>query len=409
MPFQIAFAAIFVLSAPIAFLGGQGYAPLLALTGLVALPYLRPTGRPAAWVIAMVLFLVWLAASVLWSPTGLGDGFAGQLSEGNFSLNAPVLRLVGSALFGAVVICVVLRSRSVGVWPLRVLAFTIGLHIAALLAIVLFKPQLLAVFYPDGDLGIDATQNIVRNSMALTLSLPLAFALVPAGFRSIGIVALTLLALVTSFALGAEAGAVSVLFAAAGWAFGSHMGAVGAGWVMQWLSAVLLLAPLWGWAFVQLLAPRFASLPPTMQTRLFSWEATLGKFFEKPVLGHGLGASRTWSETLGDDVERMAQLGPIWQNFRAVPGHPHNMPLHIWSETGAIGALLGSVTLFLLGRQVARLEHRWGAPVAALAAAAAAPALLSYSAWSELYWSQLALIVAAIIIAVRATRPRPTL
>ena len=64
--------------------------------------------------------------------------------------------------------------------------------------------------------------------------------------------------------------------------------------------------------------------------RLIIWRFVSEQIAERPVFGWGLNSAR--SIPGGDDV--LAQFAA------ALPLHPHNMPLQIWLELGAVGAVL---------------------------------------------------------------------
>jgi O-antigen ligase len=74
--------------------------------------------------------------------------------------------------------------------------------------------------------------------------------------------------------------------------------------------------------------------------RLFIWHDLSQHVFEKPIIGHGFASTR---------YSRSPAIYP--KTFEAgfqIPTHPHNAPLEIWGDLGAIGAILFSLIILLI-------------------------------------------------------------
>jgi O-antigen ligase len=96
---------------------------------------------------------------------------------------------------------------------------------------------------------------------------------------------------------------------------------------------------------------------------------------ERPWIGSGFGVS----PRLGDSAVA-AQVAPERRMLLAV-GHPHNAAVQIWTELGAVGAVLAVVVLLLTLRALGRFGPPNFAPMLALAAAIAAVSLVGHGAW----------------------------
>ncbi len=89
----------------------------------------------------------------------------------------------------------------------------------------------------------------------------------------------------------------------------------------------------------------YTFLPSSTVHRLMIWNTTTDHISERPWLGFGLEASRTFSSK--DDAENTVLMRmPDGRLFRArsesIPLHPHNAMLQWWLELGVLGALLGA-------------------------------------------------------------------
>ncbi|MEQ9314844.1 MAG: O-antigen ligase family protein, partial [Henriciella sp.] len=152
-------------------------------------------------------------------------------------------------------------------------------------------------------------------------------------------------------------------------------------------------------------------LPSSVQSRVWAWQLTTEKVLEQPLIGHGIEASKEWRETFGDRPELMQQMidrtgidDGRWKAYRILPGHPHNMGLQIWAETGIVGVALAIIALLALGWSLpvpAALPSTIRVAVASLTAAGFALFSLSYSVWNEAFWATIALSGAGIILLSR--------
>ena len=200
-------------------------------------------------------------------------------------------------------------------------------------------------------------------------------------------------------------GAETALFAVGG--MGLAMGFVvfvprmGFRWLIGGLAGYIAAAPVLFAALIRALDSLAPSLPDSFRSRLWSWEIVIGRMSDAPFTGHGLNATRTWKETFASRPEWLAQLPEFWKDYPVVPGHPHNMALQIWAETGMIGAVLSALALVALAFHLPRpadLRPEIRFAIAGLAGAAITIFSFAYSLWNEGFWASLAFAASAIIL-----------
>jgi O-antigen ligase len=112
---------------------------------------------------------------------------------------------------------------------------------------------------------------------------------------------------------------------------------------------------------ILLAAPRIASalkyIPPSVQEllpgsyrhRMEIWQNAATLIEQKPWFGWGLDAAKTFTQ-----AHNYISIGQA----RLIPWHPHNAPLHLWLETGLVGAGLASALVLALTLSLVRgLSH----------------------------------------------------
>jgi hypothetical protein len=130
--------------------------------------------------------------------------------------------------------------------------------------------------------------------------------------------------------------------------------------------------------------------------RLDVWAFATDRIHERLLTGWGLGAGQAFPET--------HSLAGFTTPY--MPGDPQSLPLHLWLETGAIGAMLAGAALaeFGLRAGAALSAERWPAAAASGAMATAfVIAVTSVDAWALWWWAGLAIAAAM----VRAARGAP--
>ena len=404
-------AAAFVLWPLMGLLGGQGYAPLLGLAALPALALARPKWPPTIYAVLAILFVVWAAISEFWSPTSTGL-ISGNIFEGNFGVKASSLRIVLTAAFGLLAVGGALQVASgTAQVSTRVMlgAFAAQGFIVAV-STIFSGPLIYLVYGDDPTQAGSGIQNIGRNANAFALILPVLIAYLSARpqFMWKPVVALLVVTSLLIFTRADTQSAIigMVLMMAA-------MGLIHAlpknGFRVLFTSigAYIASAPLVMGTALKFLDAYNIHLPASFQSRAWAWHVAISKISERPLTGHGIAASKTWNDTYADYPAWLAQLPDFWAAYEVVPGHPHNMALQIWAETGLIGALLAAFALIALGFRLPRPEAmradiRYA--IAGMTGVAVSLFSFAYNMWNEAFWSTLILAAVAIILLSKRER-----
>ena len=411
MSYAPVLAAAFVLWPLMGFLGGQGYSPLLALAALPALVLARPKWPPALYAVLALAFVAWAAASETWSPTS-GQFISGSLSEGTFAVKASSLRIVLAALFGTLAVAGAVRiADGTAQVPARVMLGAFAMQGLILAVSLIFLDQILTAVYGDDPMErVSGIQNLGRNANAFALALPLLVAYLGTrpGVVWKGIAGLLVIVSLLLFGqVDTQAAMFGIAFMLAAMGLVFLLRRQGFRVLFGALAAYVAFAPLLIGAGIKFLKTNDIALPGSFQSRAWSWEVVINKIVEKPLMGHGIAASKTWRETYADHPDWLAKLPDFWAAYPVVPGHPHNMALQIWGETGMVGAALVALALALLGfrlpqPEAMRADVRYA--VAGLAGVAASLFSFAYNVWNEAFWSTLILAAVAIILLSKRER-----
>ena len=128
-------------------------------------------------------------------------------------------------------------------------------------------------------------------------------------------------------------------------------------------------------------------MPLSYGRRAQMWETASDYIAQKPLTGWGLGAGSTFDTPI-------MYGGFEWPIIQL---HPHAAPLHIWLETGGIGAFLASAMVIMAGGVAIRVFGRYRVASAALVGGLTFLFLnwgFSHSAWREWVWTSLATLIA---------------
>lgn len=385
-------------------LGAQGTTPFVGLTGILALLVLfrkRPSFSPD--VLILGIFLIWCIATSLWTE-GVGTRLLiWDPANDNYAIEAPGLRISLAALLGGFAYWA-MHQFSDKIYARTRLAALGGMgliFIASFIAIPLF------IFVIDdsillADKDASLIQNLTRSANLVVLSIPVFAAL--AFFRRthfmLGLGASLIVSLgMNAGLIGAQAAILALIVIAAMSALTYFIGRLsyrilGAG------TALLIL-------FMPVVISGVVSgantlggdkLPLSFQSRLHSYEYVLDKIGDKWLRGWGVEASKNW-----DEKETVFAYG-MEVEYPVVPGHPHNMGLQLWAETGLIGAVLLALFALLLGERLYHSAREDRASLIAgtgLWAGAMVYAVMSYSLWNDAYWNGIILLASGVLLIVQ--------
>ena len=404
-------ALVFLLWPLMGILGGQGYSPLLLIAGLPALAVARPRTSLPVYTLLGFAFVAWAAVTEFWSPASTGF-VSGNPFKGNFAIEAASVRIIATAILAALAVraSIAMKMGSSQISArLMIFAFAFqGLFV--ILSSYLAGPFIEAIYGPDPLDQINGVQNVARNANAFLIALPILLGYLGArqGWPWIGVCALIIIASLTAFmrvdSQAAMIGTITMLFAMAVVHFAPRNGFR---WLLGGLAAYIALAPALIGGALAILRQTGITLPGSFQSRAWSWERVIEKTFEQPFFGNGISASKTWRETYSSHPEWLANLPPHWAEYPVIPGHPHNMPLQIWAETGLVGAMLVSWALAVLALSLRppadmRKDIRYAA--AGLIGVVTSLMSVAYSVWNEAFWASIVLAVCGLILLARRQR-----
>lgn len=368
----------------VGYLAPLGFAPLLALCGLLAIPGLarpRPASPPA---MALLVLVIWALVSLFWSP---GAPSPGDLKGGGALESITGLKLLFQlALYGSAIAALRGLSEPSARRAATVLAISV-LALALLVALdgisgASFYQWLRSVIHDP----IRPDLAVVKVSIA-TYALALLFwptarimsgrGWTPAAFVLLGAV------IIGSLALSADASWAALAFGFVAFGAVKLYGKMAARLLVPAVAAPFVLGPvmlLWG-VHSGLVNWLHRHVPRSWDARLDIWAFTADHVQTHAIRGWGLDASRTF--------------GP------AIPLHTHNASMQLWLELGAIGAALGAIFFSWVAYRIVGLTGE-SREDGAIAAGALVTYLtiggLSFGVWQEWWLALGALTVIAFDI-----------
>lgn len=352
---------------------------LLAFGGVILAAWRagwRPSAPPLlAW--PAVALLGWAALSILWAPE------PARVVDSVLRLAATLALavLAADALRGAPLTPLIPRAAAIG----------LGVGIAAALFDDLSGHMLRAAVRGIRGAPLTLSFGLKNAASVIALLLPLAV-FAPSLPRWIR-VTLGILGAVVALLLPGESAKLAVL---AGLAVGMAAMVAPRATRLSLAGGVALLVLALPWALGAALPRDVSALPFSAAHRLLIWDFTAERIAERPVLGWGMDSSRAipgGTERTSQETRTAfgltAESAHHWFiHQQMLPLHPHNMPLQIWLELGAVGAALLALLLALTA-----LACRNPAACGAFAAALVI-SLLSYGMWQ--YWWVAGLMLAAV-------------
>ncbi|MBW8813944.1 MAG: O-antigen ligase family protein [Caulobacterales bacterium] len=357
--------------------GPLGFAPLLALAGLLCLPALRLERRDGLLAVLLLSLLAWAALSTIWSR------FHPRSVQGATALKlAFQLLLYGAAVAGARRADPRRARMALQILAWGLAALGVILAVEALSDAALYRGVRAALHTPME--FPYARKNLAQGSFVLALLWPVAAA---AGARAGAPWWLAI-----PMALGAAVEAHIFLADAPVLAVGLAVLAAGVAWTWPdrgpkaaglLAVAMILLMPFVG-AVSQALGLA-QKVPLSWAERLGYWDAACRFIGQRPRTGWGLDASRTFTPLI--------QL------------HPHNGALQLWLELGVVGAALAAlVWLTLLWSLAGSRRDSVAAGAMGSAAVYLLFGLVSFGIWQE-WWLALGALVAVIVALSRRASP----
>lgn len=385
--------------------GVTGLSMLMAILSIWALIYgTTSSGKPLwrsiksrlarnwlTWGTA-ILFVGWVASSALWSPAKI---LAGETA----------MRLTAMAVLGPMTVwacasggvkdqAMVRRGLIAGlVISLSILSFE-ALSQATINKLASPEKDPLAI---AGDLGRAATATLCLCWLGFL------FLLRTEVRRSlIAVFVITCFLLSTQF--GTDLNAIGLVVGTCAALLALYFPRVAIGVLTGGCALLMILAPIvypLVTKVVTALAPS-GQLPLSYGRRAQMWEVAADLIAQKPLAGWGVGAGSTF-----DQVVRFG--GYDWPLIQL---HPHAAPLHIWLETGAIGAALASITIIAAGAAAIRVFGSNRAVASAFVGGATFLALnwaFSHAAWREWMWCSFAALTAYALMARSFYPPKPNI
>ncbi|MFT3721998.1 MAG: O-antigen ligase family protein [Hyphomonadaceae bacterium] len=329
-----------------AFVGAGGFGPLVGVAAIATSPMSIPHMRVRAYMLVLLVFLIYAAASAFWSPQtfSLVDI---DVARGVFSVNSEVLRTGLALLAGAALITLAQRLSEKGrVLIGRVATVALLVQLVAVIVLTLFEKQAITFFYgarPD-DEGV---QNISRNSQIMAAAAPFLIMGLAKGRGRIAtsVIAVAVIAIEAALliARGVDAGLLALVLAGACMGGVSLFKRYGFRILGGIVAALIMTAPF----IFQYLSRGANANTATNSTeyRQAIWQRTLEVLQDNPILGSGVGVLRTHRDMIPEGM---------FANLFYIPNHPHNMPLQLWVETGVVGALLLSIVVVMVAFRLPR-------------------------------------------------------
>jgi O-antigen ligase len=362
-----------VLVPLLAWLAPRGFAPLLALMGLLCLPALRVTDEDRPVLVVLLGALIWAAVTTTWSPyhpKGIERSAILQLALG--------LPLFWSAVCGAR-----RADPRLNALALRILAWGLALFGAELLVETatgagVFRWLHERYYQP---IRVDLAQGkIAHSTSVLAVLWPAVLVGGARRLREVVLLAAAVAgAVMAAHAFQADAAVLAFPLASAAMLVVWLWPKVGARTMAVAVASLSFLMPGLIWAvratgdYIQL----EQRMPFTWGARMSYWSFTIDRIGQHPIWGWGLDSSRA--------------LG-----FIAL--HPHNGALQVWLELGLPGAVSAAafwgLSLFRLSREEPTVEL---AGVAGSVAAFLLFAWVSFGLWQQ-WW----LAVGALIPVIAA-------
>ncbi len=369
-----------VMTPLVGYLGHLGFAPLLTLVGLLALPALARPRAGSPPMMALCVLVAWELISLSWSPAA---PHVADLKRYKDLESVTALKLLfelafyGAAVAGLGQLSERSKARVGTILVVCILGLALLAALDAMSAAAFYQWLRTLVHDPERpDLAI------VKVSMAtyvlILLFWPVARILSSRGW-ALAVAPLAIAILLAAILTSADASWVALTLGGVTWLGVRYVGKPVAWGLVAAVATPFVMGPvlmLWGLQS-GLIAWLHAHVPSSWDQRLNIWAFATSQIQIHAIRGWGIDASRTF--------------GP------AIPLHPHNAALQLWLELGAIGAALGGVFFAWVAYRIVGVTEQSrqdGAMAAAALVTYVAICGLSFGIWQE-WW--LALGALAVI------------
>ena len=385
------FAFLAVMAPLCLFLGVRGFAPVVGVAGVACLAFARPSRGDWPGIVLLGLLIAWATVGLAWTPAPNLHGLGSLKTLTRATLFHLALQLV---LCTALVTALARLDRGNAERALTWLAFAMLAGMALLTEeglshAAVYQAMMAAVHaHTRPDLAVRALAQ--GGYPTAVLAWPLGMLLHRQGRTPLALIlaALVPLSLILMRGFAPTAGlAVSLPVYFLVRRFGRP--AILA--VMGLTAAYMLLTPLFMLAIDHfgVYAQMKPHLPPSWAERLRIWSFVADQFVQHPLRGAGLDASRTFPGI--------------------VPLHPHNGPLQLWYELGALGALLGTgfwVWLWLRIAGRAEDDRLFAAVASATATVYIVISAVGFGLWQE-WWLCVGALAMSVCVVFAKTLQAP--
>jgi O-antigen ligase len=374
----------------LAYLGNLGFAPLIALAGILCLPLALRGRRPNLGMAVLVALLAWALISLQWTthPPDPAE-FKKPRALESFTGLKMVFEL---AFYGAFAMAMAGLSRRAG----ERATLALGVGMAVLGVVLMIEAGSGAALYlklraiqGDPTRPDLAKRDIARAAYIMALLFwPLLVALRLRGWWILASAVSAAGLITAAVAFNVNTPLVALMVGGLGFVLVGYAGRAG---VIAWIVSLALYFFSAPWVF-HWLGPHNPLRTAEGDIGKLSWAARMDiwsfasqRIFEKPWIGWGLDSSR---------------------DFPEIPLHPHDLAIQLWLELGAVGAVLGALFFVWLAGAIDRLEaqDRWAAAAAVGSASAYITiGALSFGAWQE-WWLALGALAIATCTALAAAR-----
>lgn len=368
----------------LAYLWSLGFAAIVALGGLLILPLLYRSRRPSLGQGLALALVAWALISTIWTnavPERHGiEGATGVKL-------ALELGLYGAFVAGSLMLSRAAGARAALVLAIGLMALTVVFLIDGVTRAEVYQAIRAAVGDPQRPDW--AMRDVARASYVMALLFWPAYLRLEQARWRIPSAAMAGAMLIGCYLLNADAPLAALVISGAVFAAVRFLGRPA---LLVWIGGValyFLAAPLIIHALGH--GPLISAAPDDIRVQSWAirtdiWRFAADRIFEKPFLGWGLDAARTFSPQ--------------------IPLHTHNAAIQIWLELGAVGAAIAALFWLWLGGRIDAIEDR-DRPLAAACAACASGYLtigaLSFGVWQE-WWLALGALAIASCAALAAAR-----